>query len=256
MPIPEAMPTASAAAIDAYPDSYDTPESFGRERRRLDRRTLAMGGIGLGVYLLTLLVTMPARIVVPLPGATGTIWHGSAPIDGGNRAEWRWSPLRSLTGLGFGADFRVTGPETALDGHALLRPGRVLLEDVKGTADGGLIAATARPSFACSVRMQVDIARVAIGDGKQGADGRIRSEAGTCQPFGGAPVAVPALTFDVRQTPGLAVINLGPTRRRRAPYLVGGLSEDGHLRLIVSAEGAAALPFLAPPGGMKIETDL
>lgn len=215
-----------------------------------------MGGIGLGVYLLTLLVTMPARIVVPLPGASGTVWHGSAPIEGGNRAEWRWSPLRSLTGFGFAANVRMTGPETALDGRALLRPGRVLLEDVKGSADGGLIAATARPSFACTVRMQVDLARVSVGGGKQGADGRIRSEPGTCQPFGGTAVAVPALALDIRQTPGLAVINLAPVGERRSPFLVGGLSEDGHLRLIVSAEGAAALPFMAPPGGMKIETEL
>jgi hypothetical protein len=216
---------------------------------------LAMGGIGLGVYLLTLLVTMPARIVVPLPGATGTVWHGSAPIDGGNRAIWRWSPLRSLTGLGFAANFVVTGPQTALDGRALLRPGRMLLEDVKGSADGGLLA-LAQPSFACAVRTRVDLARVSIGGGKQGADGRVRSEPGSCQPFGGAAVAVPALALDVRQTPGLAVINLAPIGERRDSFLVGGLSEDGTLRLIVSAKGAAALPFLAPPGGMKVETKL
>lgn len=216
---------------------------------------LAMGGIGLGVYLLTLLATMPARIVVPLPGATGTVWHGSAPIDGGNRATWRWAPLRSLTGLGFAADFAVTGPQTALDGRALLRPGHMLFEEVRGSADGGLLA-LARPSFACAVRMRVDLARLSIGGGRQGADGRVRSEPGSCQPFGGAAVAVPALALDIRQTPGLAVIGLAPVGERRNPFLVGGLGEDGKLRLIVSAEGAAALPFLAPPGGMKIETEL
>lgn len=215
-----------------------------------------MGGFGLGVYLLTLLATLPARLVVPLPGATGSIWHGSAPIDGGNRAEWRWAPLASLTGLGFAADVEVTGPQTALAGRALLRPGRVLIESVKGSADGGLLAAIARPSFACAVRMQVDLPRVALGGGKQGMEGRIRSEPGTCQPFGGTPVAVPALALDIKQTPGLAVINLAPAGGRRDPFLVGGLEENGTLRLIVTAGGAAALPFLAPPGGMKIETEL
>lgn len=215
-----------------------------------------MGGIGVGVYLLTLLATMPARIVVPLPGATGTVWHGSAPIDGGSRAEWRWAPLRSLFGLGFAADLTVTGPQTDLTGRALLRPGRVLIEDLRGSADGGLLSAVARPAFACAVRMQLDLKRVAIGGGKQGADGRIRSEPGNCQPFGGTAVAVPALTLDVEQTPGLAVVNLAPAGERRSPFLVGGLGEDGKLRLIVTAEGATALPFLAPPGGMKIETEL
>lgn len=250
MPIPKAAQTAPAATIDAYPDSYDTPE-----RRRPDRRLLAFGGIGLGVYLLTLLATMPARIVLPLPGATGTIWHGSAPIDGGSRAEWRWSPLRSLAALGFAADFTVTGAQTALDGRALLRPGRVLIEDAKGSADAGLLA-LARPSFTCAMRLQVDLARLSIGGGQQGADGHVRSEPGSCQPIGGAPLAVPAMLFDVRQTPGMAVVNLAPAGERRNPFLVGGLGEDGKLRLIVTAEGAAALPFLAPPGGMKIETEL
>ncbi|MBO9379376.1 hypothetical protein GG804_21620 [Sphingomonas histidinilytica] len=251
MPIPEAVPAAPAAAIDAYPDSYDAPV-----RRRLDRRTLAIGGIGLGVYLLTLLATAPARIVAPLPGATGTIWHGAAPLDGGSRAEWRWSPLASLTGLGFAADVAVTGPGTALAARALLRPGRVLIEDAKGSAGFGLLAAIARPGFACDLHMQVDLARVAIGGGKQGADGRIRSEPGSCNAFGGPAVAVPAMTFDVRQTPGLAVINLAPAGERRRPFIVGGLEEKGMLRLIVTAEGAATLPFLSPPGGMKIETEL
>lgn len=250
MPIPEAVQTASAAAIDAYPDSYDTPE-----RRGPDRRLLALGGIGLGVYLLTLVATIPARIVLPLPGATGTIWHGSAPVDGGGSMVWRWSPLRSLTGFGFAADVSVTGPQTALDGRALLRPGRLLIEDAKGSADGGLLA-LARPSFSCSLRMQVDLTRLSIGGGKQGADGHIRSEPGSCQPIGGAPVPVPAMRFDVRQTPGMSVINLAPAGERRNPFLVGGLGEDGKLRLIVTAEGAAALPFLAPPGGMKIEMEL
>lgn len=251
MPTPEAVPAAAAAAIDAYPDSYDAPV-----RRRLDRRALAIGGIGLGVYLSTLLATIPARIVAPLPGATGTIWHGAAPVDGGSRAEWRWSPLASLTGIGFAADVTVSGPQTALTARALLRPGHMLIEDAKGRAGFGLIAAIARPGFACDLSMRVDLARVAIGGGKQGADGRIASEPGNCGPFGGAPVAVPAMAFDVRQTPGMAVINLAPAGERRRPFIVGGLTEEGKLRLIVTAEGAAAMPFLSPPGGMKIETEL
>lgn len=251
MPTPEAMPTAAAAAIDAYPDSYDAPV-----RRRLDRRTLAIGGIGVGVYLLTLLATVPARIVAPLPGATGTIWHGAAPVDGGNRAEWRWSPLASLTGLGFAAGVTVTGPQTALDARALLRPGRILIENAKGSADFGLLAAIVRPSFACDMRMRVDLTRVVIGGGRQGADGQIRSEPGSCRQLDGAPAPVPAMAFDIRQTPGMAVINLAPVAARRRPFIVGGLEEKGKLRLIVTAEGAAALPFLAPPGGMKIETEL
>ena len=60
----------------------------------------------------------------------------------------------------------------------------------------------------------------------------------------------------MRQTPGLAVINLAAVGQPRTPFVMGGLDEAGKLQLIVTAEGAAALPFASTPGGMKIETEL
>ncbi len=216
---------------------------------------MIFAGLGVAVYLLMLLVTIPAALVVPLAGAAGTIWHGTAPVGAG-QAEWHWSPLRSLLGLGFAVDFTVDGPATALKGQALVGPRRTLLENIRGEADGALLAALVEPPFACTVQMRLDIDRVAIGGGAQGGAGRVRGEPGSCQAPGNAPVATPPLLFDVRQTPGLAVINLAPAGDLRRPFLVGGLAEDGKLRLIVTPEGAAALPFLSPPGGMKIETEL
>lgn len=223
---------------------------------RANRRLLIFVGVGIAAYLLALAATIPARLLSPLPDATGTIWHGEVPL-GGNRLEWRWAPLGSLARLGFAADFAVTGPDSSLAGRALLRPGRVILEDVSGSADGALLDAVARPSFACSVRMQIDIKHISIGGGERGAQGRIQGDPGVCQGFGGvAPTPIPALSLDVTQTPGVAVITLARRGRGRTPFLVGGLEADGHLRLIVTAEGAAALPFASPPGGMKIETEL
>lgn len=238
--------------FDADPDSSMTPARF-----RANRRLLAFFGLGLAVYLLALVVTIPARVFVPLPDAVGTIWRGEAPL-GGNRITWRWAPLRSLIQFGFAADFAVTGAETSLAGRALLRPGgRAILDNVSGSADGALLDAVVRPSFVCTVQMQVDIKKISVGGGERGADGRIRAEPGTCQAFGAtAPVAIPALTLDLTRTPDLTIINLAPRGRARTPFLVGGLEKNGQLRLIVTAEGAAALPFASPPGGMKVETEL
>ena len=251
MRYPERMELPATPEYDADPDSSEAPARF-----RANRRLLIFVGVGMAAYLLALVATIPARLVSPLPDATGTIWHGEVPL-GSNRLEWRWAPLGSLARLGFATDFTVTGPDTSLAGHSLLRPGRMILENVSGSADGALLDAVARPSFACSVRMQIDIRQVSIGGGDRGAQGRIRGDPGVCQAFGDAPPrAIPALSLDITQTPGVAVINLAPRGRRSVPFLVGGLETDGHLRLIVTAEGAAALPFASPPGGMKIETEL
>lgn len=252
MPTQEAAPTAAGPEYDAYLDSSDTPA-----RRRFNRRTLIVTGLGVGTYLLALIATIPAQLMVPLADANGTIWHGSAPLGAANRVEWRWAPLRSLARFGFAADFTAEGPETSLAGRALLRPGHMLLDSVSGSADGSLLGALIRPSFACTLRMQIDLRSLSIGGGDQGAEGKVRSDPGICQAFGGQPpVAVPALAFDIRQTPGLAVINLAAIGRPRTPFIVGGLGRDGRLQLIVTSEGAAALPFASTPGGMKVETDL
>lgn len=217
---------------------------------------MVFAGLGLAVYLFALIVTIPARVLIPLPDADGTIWHGEALLAGGSRVEWRWAPLRSLVGFGFAADFSVTGVETTLAGSALLRPGRIIFENVGGRADGALLDILAGSSFTCSARMQLDIERLAIGGGVRGGQGRIDGEPGVCQAFGGvAPVSVPALRLDLTQTPGVAMINLAPRGQAGKPYMVGELSKEGQLRLIVTAEGAAAMPFASPPGGMKIETE-
>lgn len=248
----EAAPMAAGPEDGVYLDSSDTPA-----RRRFNRRALIFTGIGAGVYALSLIATIPAQLVVPIADASGTIWRGSAPLGGVNRVAWRWAPLRSLVQFGFAADLIAEGPETSLAGRALLRPGSLRLDSVSGSADGTLLGAVLKPSFACTLRMQIDFDHVKIGGASQGAEGRIRSGPGTCQAFGGqSPVSVPALAFDMRQTPGVAVINLAAVGQPRTPFVMGGLDEAGKLQLIVTAEGATALPFASTPGGMKIETEL
>jgi len=253
MHYPEQTEPQAARAFDDDIDSSAAPA-----RLRANRRLLFFAGLGLAVYLLALVATIPAGILIPLPDASGTIWRGAASLAGGDRVEWRWAPLRSLIRLGFAADFTVTGTDTMLGGRALLRSGgRVTVDSVSGSADGALLNAVANPGFACTVRMQIDIRELSIGGGDRGADGRIHSQPGICQAFGGtAPVTVPALTLVLDRTPGVTMINLIPRGGRRTPFLVGGLEKGGRLRLIVTAEGAAALPFMSPPGGMKIETEL
>ena len=243
---------AAAETVDAYLDSSDTPVG-----RRLDRRMLAFAGLGLGIYLLTLLVTIPASLVLTLPGANGTIWRGSAPLGGGTIVAWRWSPLGSIARLGFAADFGVAGGANSLTGRAILRPGRMLVEDVRGSADGALLTAVAQPAFACTVTMKVDLPRIAIGGGTRALVGRIDSQPGNCRPLAGGPaVATPPLQFEAVEADDGSQLSLAATGQPQPALMLGTLAADGKLRLKVTGEGAAALPFLSPPGGMAIETEL
>lgn len=195
-------------------------------------------------------------MVVPLPDATGTVWNGSAQITT-DRVAWRWVPLRSLLAFGFAADWEVTGPGSALAGRALVRPGSIRIEDASGTTDGALLQRAVGFSFACAMRLTVDLKTARIGGSHQGLEGKVRSDPGVCQGPGGAPpVAVPALSLDMRQTEGLAVINLIAAGQAREPLIVGGLSAGGHLSLLTTRQGAAVLPFATAGAGTKIETDL
>lgn len=251
MPTPEAALTAGAPEDDVFGGPSDTPSRY-----RPSRRTLAFAGLGIGVYLATLIATLPAALVVPLAGAGGTIWSGAAPI-GASTVNWRWSPLRSLTGLGFAVDFGLSGGVNTLVGTALLRPGRVMFSDVRGTADGALLAPLLQTPFACNLPMTADLRRIVIGGGTRMAEGRIDTQPGSCQgPSGAAPVAVPPLRFDAIDDGDLTRLTLAPTGQPQPAYLLGTLNPDGRISLSVTAEGAAALPFLSPPGGMTIESDL
>lgn len=251
MPTPEAALTAGAPEDDVFGGPSDIPS-----RNPTSRHRLAYAGLGIGLYLATLIATVPAALVVPIPGAGGTIWHGSAPL-GSTTLNWRWSPLRSLTGLGFAVDFGLAGGVNTLTGNALLRPGRVIFGDVRGTADGELIAPLLQTPFRCSLPMAVDLRRMTIGGGTRMAEGRIDTQPGSCQgPAGAAPVAVPPLRFDAIGDGERTRLTLAPVGQPQPAYLLGTLNPDGRISLSVTAEGAAALPFLSPPGGMTIESDL
>lgn len=82
-------------------------------------------------------MTLPARVVVraldgetlPLEGVGGTVWRGQAawttpgysPLD----VDWRWRAPWQWT-------WRLTGPETELDGLLIPSPGRLRLIDIAG----------------------------------------------------------------------------------------------------------------------------
>lgn len=225
------------------------------------RRIILFTGLGLATYLVALVATIPARVIVTpatgLAGVTGTVWEGEAMLAGGNRVAWGWAPLRTLANLAFAVDWTATGPATDLGGQALLRNEAMVLNAVAGRMDGALLRAFApEMRVDCAVTMQVELARLAIGGGAQGAVGEIRSEAGTCAVPGLPALPVPPMIASaVRDGTADTRLALAPLGQRRNVLAAGTFDGEGRVRMALTPAGTAALPFLATGGITSFEAD-
>lgn len=244
---------ASAAAFDGPAASRDV-ESLAR------RRIIVFVVLGIAAYVLAMLATLPASVIVKnqpwRTGVAGTVWNGEVGVAGGSKLEWHMAPLRSLTSLAFAADFKATGPDTDLGGQMLKHPGgRTVLDNVSGSAHASLLQAI-QPNlpFLCDMAMQVEMKRIAIGGGAQMMDGTLTTDPGTCTARNGGPAsAVPALILTAEHIGNQTRIHLAPMTQRRKILLDAVLSESGAIDLSVTPDGAAMLPFLGMPPGIRIQ---
>ncbi|MCR5872369.1 hypothetical protein LRS12_17640 [Sphingomonas sp. J344] len=163
-----------------------------------------------------MVATMPASVFVKnrpwRTGVAGTVWNGEVGVSGGSKFEWHWAPLRSLTSLGFAADWTATGPDTDMGGRALAGFSSTVLDKVSGSSHAALLQAL-QPNlpFTCDMVMQLEFDRIAVGGSSQGIDGRLTTDAGTCTPKGGgAAVPVPPLLLTSEKIGTTTQIRLTP----------------------------------------------
>ncbi len=229
-----------------------TAEHLERGRLSFDRRgLLAFGALGVAAYALTLAATVPAGVALSGAGLapSGTIWNGEANLNG-STAAWKVRPLRSLLRLSVSADVTVRGSRTELAGQADWRPGRLVMQDVAGRADGSLIAALApRLPFTCDLMMQVDLKRIVVSGRNSGAVGEVRSEPGACSANVGevrsaAPAMTVVSTMDHAGWKAVATPRLDPATRLGE----ASLAPDGLLTLSVRPAGAAVFPGASAVG--------
>lgn len=227
------------------------------------RRIILFVVLGIAAYLLAMLATIPASAIVKnqpwRTGVAGTLWNGEVGVAGGSKLEWQMAPLRSLTSLAFAADFKGSGPDTDLGGRMLMHPGgRVVLDNVSGSAHASLLQAF-QPNlpFTCDMAMQVEIKRIAISGGSRMMDGTLTTDPGTCRTKNGvAASAVPALILTAEHIGNTTRVRLAPMTQRRKILLDATLSESGALDLSVTPDGAAMLPFLGVPPGVRIQSQI
>ena len=220
------------------------------------RRLILFAGIGIAAYAVAMIATIPASAVLKnrawRTGVAGTIWNGEVGVAGGSRLEWSWAPLRSLTSLAFAIDWRATGANTDIAGRALIGPSTTTLDAVSGRIDGTALAAI-QPDlpFTCDMVMQAEFPSIRIGGGAQRVEGNLATDAGTCTPKRGSnPTAVAPLIMTAEKIGTESRMRVAPATQRRRTLMTLVLSEAGSLEVTMTAEGAAALPFVGlPPGG-------
>ncbi len=247
-------PIAASAAILGDPAPIRDVEALAR------RRIIVFVALGIAAYALAMLATIPASVLIRSQpwrtGVAGTVWNGEVGVAGGSKLEWQMAPLRSLTSLAFAADFKASGPDTDLGGRMLMHlSGRTVLDNVSGSAHASLLQAL-QPNlpFTCDMTMQVEMKRIAIASGSRMIDGTLTTDPGTCRAKnGGTASAVPALIFTAEHIGNATRIRLAPMTQRRKILLEATLGEGGVIDLSVTPDGAAILPFLGMPPGVRIQ---
>ncbi|MEI9851832.1 MAG: hypothetical protein WDN24_14485 [Sphingomonas sp.] len=222
------------------------------------RRLICFALLGIASYAVAMVATIPASVAFKnrpwRAGVAGTVWNGEVGVTGGTVLSWRWAPLRSLTGLGFAADWRALGPGTDLGGQALAGLGGVALDQVSGTADAALLDVV-QPGlpFACDMTGQVEFERIVAGGSAAMVAGRARSTAGSCRARGGAATALPPLILVAEKIGTESRIRIAPATQRLRTLIDAALRENGMVEVTVTPEGAKAMPFLGVPGGTKVQ---
>jgi len=226
------------------------------------RRLILFAGIGIAAYAAAMVATMPASVVLKnrpwRTGVAGTIWNGEVGIAGASRLEWEWAPLRSITSLGFAADWRATGADTDLAGRALYGNDSLALDNVTGAADAALLAAI-QPDlpFTCDLTMQADFPHIAVGGMDQSVTGNLVTDLGTCTPkSGGAPTSVGPMVLTAEKIGNVSRMRLAPATQRRRTLMTFALAENGTVDIAITPEGATALPFVGLPPGASIRGEM
>ncbi len=214
--------------------------------------------LGIASYAVAMIATLPASVVFKnyawRTGVAGTIWNGEVGISGGNVVRWNWSPLRSIASLGYAADWKLAGPDTDLAGRALAGFTSRVFDKVSGSANASLLQLLL-PSlpFTCNMTAQVEMERAEFGGSGQMMQTHIVTDPGSCAPRGsGAATQLPSLIMTSEKIGSETRIRVAPATQRLKTLIDGVLHEDGQLDVSLTPEGAAMMPFIGLPPGIKV----
>lgn len=250
------------------PRARDGTDRDGSSRRWI-RGFLALAGLAMLAFLVSLAATVPVRLAagyvaapVWINGYSGTLWRGVARIDGGHAVAWQLDALRSLAELGVALDVAVTGPGTELAGRAALRGASgqdIGVDGLTGRAAWPLVAALAPDlDFACDGAAVLQDVALRLAPGTRSGAGSLRSGAATCREARGAsePVAVPALAGRLETTASGLRATLVQAAAPETLLAEALATEDGRLVVTLHPAGAALVPGAPVSGEISLEYPL
>ena len=221
-------------------------------------------------YGLSLLVTLPASVAsryLELPSQIealgGTVWNGSALIEGGHRAVWRLDRQATVTRLAPYFAVSLEGPGTSLVAQARIAPISMAatVEDLRGRASWPLAVALAPDArrMHCDPVAVFDISKIELSWNWIGADGTVRSNEGACHRIDdtvNASVPVPPLVLRV----AIESRNTRATLKRRDGdqdlLMNASLAGGRRLAATIFPEGARMVPGLPSSAPISIEMEL
>ena len=224
---------------------------FERLAVKVTRWRVVLGCVAAGSFLVGLVALAPAEIVTPRSSngerqAVGTVWAGERALPGGFGAGWSLRPFSSLFSLAAVERIRLRGPDTQATAEALVRPGRVLVRDLEGTASMRLLNAVAPAMpFVCDPVARLDVARLSIRGVPEG-EGTITTSAGACALPGGAATPVPALAGTVTADEGSTLVTLNRDGSGEA-VMQARIQADGGLTASIEAGGVGLIPGMTAP---------
>lgn len=225
---------------------------------------------GASVYSLSLLATAPARVVeryMTMPPQVealgGTIWNGSVLLAGGHRLAWRLDRQGSIKALAPLFDITLDGPGTRLAAQGEVSPRGTggMLRNVTGRASWPLVAAFApdAPPLDCDPVAVIDLARVLVGRDRIGAEGDVRSPAGSCTQTARpehAAVPVPALALRATMEGDVSRAMLEAAQDGGTVLAEASIARARTLALTVYPAGARLVPGLPSSAPIGLEMEL
>lgn len=217
--------------------------------------------LGVGSLFVSLVVNLPARLIVdqlPKTGGivavTGTLWQGRVVLAGEQALGWRLAPWRSLTGLGLAADITAQGPGSDAAGPVLIRPGGIAAGPVDGTLSAALIGALLpEAGVACDGGLVARGLRVDVSRRAASGAGELRSGPIACR--GGLTLDLPAARLVLTEVGGGLQVR-ATTTEGDEPLFRADVDTDGGLTATLHARAAALIPGMPSSADSTVQMPL